>query len=63
MAGCSSYVDRSILIKQALLAENYEDALTAEGDGILIVPVETIEDALTFLDSLEPAGPEDRIAG
>lgn len=34
---------------------NYEDALTAEGDGIEIVPVETLQDALDYLALLEPA--------
>ncbi len=35
---------------------NYEDALTAAGDEIQIVPVETIDDALDFLASLDPVG-------
>lgn len=33
---------------------NYEDALTAAGDDIVIVSVSTLDDALAFLDSLEP---------
>lgn len=35
-------------------AANYEDALTAAGGAIQIVPVETLQDALDFLDTLEP---------
>ena len=34
--------------------DNYPDALTAAGDGIEIVAVATLQDALDFLDSLEP---------
>ena len=34
---------------------NFEDALTAAGDGIEIVPVATLQDALDFLAVLEPA--------
>lgn len=34
---------------------NYEDALTAAGDGIEIVPVATLQDALDFLAALQPA--------
>jgi PDZ domain-containing protein len=34
---------------------NFEDALTAAGDGIEIVPVATLQDALDFLAALEPA--------
>lgn len=33
---------------------NFEDALTAAGDGIEIVPVATLQDALDFLAALEP---------
>lgn len=33
---------------------NYEDALTAQGDGISIVPVATLQDALDYLDALVP---------
>jgi len=36
--------------------DNYPDALTAAGDGIEIVAVATLQDALDFLDSLEPVG-------
>ncbi len=35
---------------------NYETALTAAGDGIEIVPVATLQDALDYLAALEPAG-------
>ncbi len=34
---------------------NYEAALSAERGDIVLVPVATIDDALAFLDSLEPA--------
>jgi PDZ domain-containing protein len=34
--------------------DNYPDALTAAGDGIEIVAVATLQDALDFLGSLEP---------
>ena len=34
---------------------NFEDALTAAGDGIEIVAVATLQDALDFLAALEPA--------
>ncbi|MEX2323983.1 MAG: PDZ domain-containing protein [Acidimicrobiia bacterium] len=33
---------------------NYEAALTAEGDGVVIVPVDTLQDALDHLAALEP---------
>ena len=33
---------------------NYEAALTAVGDGIEIVPVDTLQDALDFLATLQP---------
>jgi hypothetical protein len=33
-------------------AANYEDALDAAGDDIEIVRIETIEDALRFLETL-----------
>ncbi len=36
-------------------ANNYEDALRAAGDDIQVVRVETIDDALAFLETLEPA--------
>lgn len=35
-------------------ADNYELALTAAGDEIVVVPVATLQDALDFLGSLEP---------
>ena len=35
--------------------DNYSDALTAIGDGVLIVPVTTLQDALDYLEALEPA--------
>lgn len=37
-------------------SDNYEDALTAQGDGIEIVPVATLQDALDYLAALEPVG-------
>ena len=36
-------------------AGNYEDAVDAAGDDIEVVRVETIDDALAFLDTLDPA--------
>jgi len=41
---------------------NYEDALTAAGDDILIVPVTTLQDVLDFLEALQPV-PEVVAAG
>jgi PDZ domain-containing protein len=35
---------------------NYEGALTAGSDDIEIVPVDTLQDALDYLESLQPAG-------
>ncbi len=35
-------------------AENYDDALTAAGDDIEVVKVTTIDDALAYLDRLQP---------
>jgi PDZ domain-containing protein len=35
--------------------DNYADALTAAGDAIVVVPVDTLQDALDYLDSLQPA--------
>jgi len=35
--------------------ENYADALTAAGDGVKIVPVTTLQEALDYLEALEPA--------
>jgi len=34
---------------------NFDDAITAAGDGIDVVPVETLQDALDHLETLEPA--------
>jgi PDZ domain-containing protein len=34
---------------------NYEDALTADRSSIELVPVATIDDALAFFETLEPA--------
>ncbi len=34
--------------------DNYADALTAAGDGVEIVPVTTLQEALDYLDTLEP---------
>jgi PDZ domain-containing protein len=36
--------------------DNYDAALTAAGDGIEIVPVATLQDALDYLHSLVPSG-------
>lgn len=36
-------------------ANNYDEALDAAGDDIVVVKVETLEDAMTFLDSLAAA--------
>jgi PDZ domain-containing protein len=37
-------------------AGNYADALTASGDDIQVVSVATVDDAIAFLDDLEPLG-------
>lgn len=34
--------------------DNYADALTAAGDGVEIVPVTTLQEALDYLEALEP---------
>ena len=34
--------------------DNYADALTAAGDGVEIVPVTTLQEALDYLETLEP---------
>jgi PDZ domain-containing protein len=34
--------------------DNYADALTAAGDGVLIVPITTLQEALDYLETLEP---------
>jgi PDZ domain-containing protein len=36
-------------------ATNYEEALTAAGNEIEVVSVATLQDAIDFLDTLEPA--------
>jgi PDZ domain-containing protein len=36
--------------------DNYDAALTAAGDGIVIVPVATLQEALDYLRALEPVG-------
>ena len=35
--------------------DNYADAITASDDAIVVVPVDTLQDALDYLESLEPA--------
>lgn len=35
--------------------DNYPDALTAAGDEVEIIPVATLQDAIDFLEALEPA--------
>ena len=35
--------------------DNYPDAITASGDAIVVVPVDTLQDALDYLDTLQPA--------
>jgi PDZ domain-containing protein len=35
--------------------DNYPDAITAADDAIVVVPVDTLQDALDYLDELEPA--------
>ena len=42
----------AVLVPEA----NYEDALVAAGDDVELVEVSTIDDALAFLDGLEPVG-------
>jgi Lon-like protease len=49
------YAARALGIDIVFVPEdNYEDALTAQGDGIVIVPVATLQDALDHLDALVP---------
>lgn len=49
------YAARSVGAEYILVpVDNYPDALTAAGDDIEIVAVATLQDALDFLDSLEP---------
>jgi PDZ domain-containing protein len=50
------YGARSVGAEYVLVPEaNYEDAVTAAGGDIEVVAVDTLQDALDFLDSLEPA--------
>jgi len=57
------YGARSVGAEYILVPElNYEDALTAAGDDIEVVAVANLQDALDFLDALEPA-PETVAAG
>jgi PDZ domain-containing protein len=57
------YAARGIGADYVLVPEaNYEDALTAAGDEIMVVSVATLQDALDFLDTLEPL-PEVLAAG
>jgi PDZ domain-containing protein len=55
-------VRQKVIAARALGAEivfvpdaNYEEALSAAGDGIAIVAVSTLQDALDYLDTLQPA--------
>jgi Lon-like protease len=49
------YAARALGIDIVFVPEaNYEDALTAQGDGIVIVSVATLQDALDHLDALVP---------
>jgi PDZ domain-containing protein len=58
------FAARAIGAEYVLVPEpNYEDALTATGGEIEVVPVNTLQDALDFLDSLEPAAAEVTAAG
>ena len=51
------YAARAIGAEIVLVpSANYEDALTAAGDDIEIVAVDTLQDALDYLEGLEPAG-------
>ena len=50
------YAARGIGAEYVLVpADTYEDALTAADDSIEVVSITTLQDALDFLDSLEPA--------
>jgi PDZ domain-containing protein len=50
------FAARAIGVEIVFVPEaNYQDALTASGDGIRIVPVTTLQEVLDFLDALEPA--------
>jgi PDZ domain-containing protein len=52
------YAARGIGVEYVLVPEgNLEDALTAAGDDIEVVAVGTLQEALDFLDTLEPAAP------
>jgi PDZ domain-containing protein len=49
------YAARAVDAEYVLVpVDNYEDAITAAGDSIEVVPVETLQDALDFLASLAP---------
>jgi len=49
------YGARSVGAEYVLVPEaNYEDAVSAAGDDIEVVAVSTLQDALDFLDTLEP---------
>jgi PDZ domain-containing protein len=50
--GARSVGAEYILVPQ----DNYDDAITAAGDDIEVVAVATLQDALDFLGTLEPAG-------
>lgn len=50
--GARSVGAEYILVPQ----DNYDDAITAVGDDIEVVAVATLQDALDFLGTLEPAG-------
>jgi Lon-like protease len=48
------YAARSVGAEYVLVPDdNYEEALTAAGDGITVVAVSTLQDALDFLDGLD----------
>jgi Lon-like protease len=58
------YAARALGVEIVFVPEaNYEAALTASGDGIVIVPVETLQDVLDYLEALEPAPPRVAAAG
>jgi PDZ domain-containing secreted protein len=52
------YAARGIGVEYVLVPEgNFEDALSAAGEDIEVVAVATLQEALDFLDTLEPAAP------
>jgi PDZ domain-containing protein len=52
------FAARSIGAEYVLVPkDNYEDAVTAAGDGIKVVSVSTLQDALDFLATLQPVSP------